>query len=120
KSSEKKQTPGAAKAKLPDFVPFSLATLCDQPPGGSDWLHEIKFDGYRLEARLDQGRVRLLTRKEQDWTHRFKPVADAVAALAASTALLDGEVVVENDNGISDFSLLQTDLKEGRNRFVYY
>ena len=65
--------------------------------------------------------MQLLTRKQQNWTHRFKPIADAVAALPATTALLDGEVVVEDDNGISNFSLLQTDLKDGRtDRFVYY
>ena len=63
----------------------------------------------------------MLTRKQQDWTHRFKPIAEAVAALPAKTALLDGEIVVENEKGISSFSLLQTDLKEGRSdRFVYY
>jgi bifunctional non-homologous end joining protein LigD len=105
----------------PKFVPLSLATLYDKAPSGSDWLHEIKFDGYRTEARLDSGDVQLLTRKQQNWTHRFPPVAEAVAALPATTALLDGEIVVEGDNGISNFSLLQTDLKDGRtDRFVYY
>ncbi len=120
KNSEKPQGSRATRSKLPEFVPFSLATLYDQPPSGSDWLHEIKFDGYRMQARLDHGKVRLLTRKRQDWTHRFMPVAEAVAALPAETALLDGEVVVEDENGISSFSLLQTDLKEGRDRFIYY
>ncbi|MDR3420767.1 MAG: DNA ligase D [Xanthobacteraceae bacterium] len=125
--SAKKSAPQAKSAKplprqrLPDFVPLSLATLFDRAPSGPNWLHEIKFDGYRMEARLDHGKVRLLTRKEQDWTHRFRPVAGAVAALPASNALLDGEIVVEDDNGISNFSLLQTDLKDGRtDRFVYY
>jgi bifunctional non-homologous end joining protein LigD len=109
------------KARLPDFVPVSLATLRENPPGGPDWLHEIKYDGYRIEARLDRGRVRLLTRREQDWTHRFPPIAAAVGNLAADTALLDGELVVENDRGISNFSLLQIALKEGRtDRFGYY
>ena len=116
-----KAQPNAAKSKLPEFVSPSLATLSDKAPSGSNWLHEIKFDGYRMEARLEHGKVRLLTRKRQNWTHRFPPVADAVAALPATTALLDGEVVVEDDNGISNFSLLQTDLKDGRtDRFVYY
>ncbi len=120
KKREKAHGPDAARSKLPAFVPFSLATLYDQPPSGSDWLHEIKLDGYRMQARLDHGKVRLLTRKEQDWTHRFKPVAEAVAAIPAETALLDGEIVVEDEKGVSSFSLLQTDLKEGRGRFVYY
>ena len=103
------------------FRPAGLATLHDQAPSGPDWLHEIKFDGYRIEARLDHGKVRLLTRKQQDWTQRFKPVAEAVAALPAETALIDGELVVEDEHGISNFSLLQTDLKDGRSdRFVYW
>ncbi|MGO9397609.1 MAG: DNA ligase D [Xanthobacteraceae bacterium] len=124
KAKADKKTKAAASAAskpLPDFVPVGLATLYDRAPSGPDWLHEIKFDGYRIEARLEDGKVRLLTRKQQNWTHRFPPVAAAVAALPAATALLDGEIVVEDERGISNFSLLQTDLKDGRtDRFVYY
>ena len=110
-----------SRARLPGFVPPSLATLHTSAPGGKDWLHEIKFDGYRIEARLDHGKVRLLTRKGLDWTHRFKPIAEAVAALDAETALIDGEMIVEDERGVSSFSLLQTDLKDGRrDRLVYY
>ena len=113
--------PAANRARLPDFIPPSLATLSDTPPSGAAWLHEIKFDGYRIEARLDHGEVTLLTRNRQDWTHRFRPIAAAVAKLKADTALLDGELVVEDQKGLSSFSLLQTDLKAGRSdRFVYY
>ena len=114
---------GAAKSKsrLPDFVPPSLATLHETAPSGTQWIHEIKFDGYRLQARLDHGEVRLLTRKQQDWTHRFKIVADAVAELAVDSAIIDGELVVEDESGVSNFSQLQTDLKAGKlNGFVYY
>ena len=115
-----KKRAGSA-APLPDFVAPSLATLRAGAPSGDAWLHEIKFDGYRLEARLDHGKVKLLTRNRQDWTHRFKPIADAVAALHAETALLDGELVVEDDMGISNFSLLQTALKNGElDRLIYY
>jgi bifunctional non-homologous end joining protein LigD len=110
-----------SRAPLPKFIPPSLATLRGHAPSGNDWLQEIKFDGYRIEARLDRGKVRLLTRKGLDWTHRFTPIADAVAALPAATALIDGELVVEDDRGVSSFSLLQTDLKDGRrDRLVYY
>jgi bifunctional non-homologous end joining protein LigD len=119
-ANKKKPSPKRGSA-LPDFVPLSLATLYEQAPAGEGWLHEIKFDGYRTEARLDHGDVQLLTRKRQDWTHRFEPVAEAVSKLPAATALLDGEIVVEDHRGISDFSLLQTDLREGRtDRFIYY
>ncbi|MGB6342485.1 MAG: DNA ligase D, partial [Xanthobacteraceae bacterium] len=108
-------------SRLPDFIPPSLATLRDTAPSGPGWLHEIKFDGYRIEARLDRGKVKLLTRKALDWTQRFERIADAVAALPAETALLDGELVVENDKGVSNFAMLQNDLKEDRgDRFVYW
>jgi len=111
----------ARRSRLPDFVPPSLATLHSAAPDGREWLHEIKFDGYRIEARLDRGKVQLLTRKRLDWTHRFERIAKAVAGLPVETALLDGELVVESENGVSSFSLLQTDLKDGRDdRFVYW
>jgi bifunctional non-homologous end joining protein LigD len=120
KSDPAPRTKTASGARLPDFVPPALATLHDTAPSGPGWLHEIKFDGYRIEARLDRGRVQLLTRNRQDWTHRFAPIAEAVAKLPAKSALLDGEVVVENDKGASSFSLLQIALREGQtDRFVY-
>jgi bifunctional non-homologous end joining protein LigD len=108
-------------APLPDFVPPSLATLREEPPRGAGWVHEIKFDGYRMQARLDSGKVRLLTRKGLDWTDKFPNVAAAVAKLPAQQALIDGEIVVEDARGISNFSELQAALKAGeRERFVYY
>ena len=120
-ASKRLEIKSSSRARLPDFVPPSLATLHSDAPRGKEWLHEIKFDGYRIEARLDNGKVRLLTRNRQDWTHRFKSVAEAVAALPVEAALLDGELVVENETGISSFSLLQTDLKNDRlDRFIYY
>jgi bifunctional non-homologous end joining protein LigD len=121
RSASRKKAATKRSAALPDFVPLSLATLYERAPSGPEWLHEIKFDGYRIEARLDHGQVQLLTRKRQDWTHRFEPIAEAIRRLPASAALLDGEIVVEDRRGISDFSLLQTDLKDGRSdRFIYY
>lgn len=113
---------GARKAKLPDFVPPALATLAAAPPPGARWLHEIKFDGYRLQARIEAGRVKLLTRSGLDWTKKFgKAVVAALAELPAGTALIDGELVVETGSGASDFSALQADLSEGRDdRFVFY
>jgi bifunctional non-homologous end joining protein LigD len=108
-------------APLPDFVPPSLATLRATAPSGEGWVHEIKFDGYRIQARLDRGKVRLLTRKGLDWTSKFPNVAAAVAKLPARTALIDGEVVIEDAGGVSSFSGLQAALKSSeRDRFVYY
>lgn len=112
----------AAQAPLPDFIQPQLATLTDKPPAGKRWIHEIKFDGYRLQARIEAGRVTLTTRGGLDWTRRFgKTVSEALAALPVGTALIDSELVVENGSGSSDFSALQADLSAGRkDRFVLY
>ncbi|MBD9529530.1 DNA ligase D [Paracoccus sp. PAR01] len=113
---------GAKKAPLPDFIAPMLATLASSAPTGGSWLHEIKFDGYRLQARIDNGQVRLLTRSGHDWTAKLgKRIADALQALPLQEAILDGELVVETDAGASDFSALQADLAEGRaDRFRFY
>jgi bifunctional non-homologous end joining protein LigD len=109
------------RAPLPAFVKPCLATLAVKAPEGGDWIHEIKFDGYRLQARLDRGKVKLLTRNGLDWTAKFPTIAEAVRPLAADTALIDGELVVDGDDGVSSFSLLQQDLKSGRqDRLTYY
>lgn len=112
----------APKAKLPAFVPPALATLQTRPPKGPNWTHEIKFDGYRLQARIDNGRVQLLTRSGHDWTARFGPAIEkALQGLPVKTAILDSEVVVEAATGASDFSALQADLSAERNdRFILY
>ncbi|RQP04560.1 MAG: DNA ligase D [Paracoccus sp. BP8] len=113
---------GARKAPMPGFVEPMLATLVSAAPQGERWLHEIKFDGYRLLARIEAGRVKLLTRSGLDWTARFgKAVPAALRDLPVGAAILDGELVVESDAGASDFSALQADLSAGRaDRFVFY
>lgn len=113
---------GSKKTALPDFVEPTLATLLAAPPAGERWIHEIKFDGYRLQARIEAGRVKLLTRSGLDWTRRFgKDVIAALQALPFGTALIDGELVVETGSGASDFSALQADLSAGRaDRFAFY
>lgn len=99
---------------------FALAMPVDRPPGGSGWLHEVKFDGYRLAARLEQGKVVLLTRSGLDWTARFPEVAEAVSSLAADDAVIDGEVVASGKDGRPDFSLLQAALADGRTARLSY
>ena len=112
---------GAKKAILPVFVEPALASLADTAPGGPGWLHEIKFDGYRLQARIDGSKVKLLTRKGLDWTDSFRAVAEALKGLKLGSALIDGEVVVEEESGVSSFTELQEALKAGRsNRMVFY
>ena len=99
--------PGALAGPLPSDAPFQLATLVERAPEGPEWLHEVKYDGYRLRIVLERGRARVLTRNGLDWTDRFEPLAEAAAALPATSALLDGEAVVLGDDGLSDFGLLQ-------------
>ena len=113
---------GAAEAPLPGFVEPMLATLSKSPPTGERWLHEIKFDGYRLQAHIEDGKVKLWTRGGLDWTHKFgEAVPTALRNLPLRTALIDGEMVVENESGVAEFSLLQADLSDGRlDRFAYY
>ena len=113
---------GATRGPLPGFVEPMLATLSKTPPAGDRWLHEIKFDGYRLQAQIEDGDVKLWTRSGLDWTEKFGDVVrEALRNLPARTALIDGELVVENPSGVSEFSLLQADLSAGRgDRFVYY
>ena len=107
-------TRGTARRRRTDPPPLSqwirpqLAQLVDQAPDGPGWLHEIKFDGYRLHARLDRGAVRLLTRTGLDWTHKYPPIAAAVASLGARQAYLDGELCGVFPDGITSFGLIQT------------
>jgi bifunctional non-homologous end joining protein LigD len=105
---------------MPARLSIALATLVEAVPVGDEWLHEIKLDGYRLIARIEHGRARLLTRGEQDWTHRFSHIARALEALQIDNAILDGEVVVLDERGVSDFQLLQNALSEGAKNSPQY
>ncbi len=112
----------AVKADMPDFVEPQLATLAKSAPSGKRWLHEIKIDGYRVQARIEAGEVRLLTRTGLDWTHKFgEDIAGELTPLPVESAIIDGEIAVEGGNGATDFSLLQQDLSDGRSdRFTFY
>ncbi|MDQ3201417.1 MAG: DNA ligase D [Pseudomonadota bacterium] len=111
---------GAHKAKLPDTLKPELATLVEKAPGG-DWSFEIKFDGYRIMARLDHGEVKLFTRNGHDWTHKLPKQAEALTALGLESAWLDGEMVVANEQGVPDFQALQNAFDSGRSgNIIYY
>lgn len=129
----RKKTTGQSRAfdpsKLPSAVSGSqpatfrpqLATLVKSAPTGDDWLHEIKFDGYRLVSVVKDARIHLFTRNGKDWTKKFPGIADALAQLPVRQAILDGELVVLRPDGISDFQALQTVLKgEASDPLVYY
>jgi bifunctional non-homologous end joining protein LigD len=104
----------------PDYVP-QLATLVQDPPAGNEWIHEIKYDGYRIGARVRRGRVSLYTRNGNDWTLSFPDIAEAVRKLGVDDALLDGEVAVVLPDGRTSFQALQnTNTPDTRGRLVYF
>ena len=112
---------GAVRARLPASPRPELATLADEAPAGADWLHEIKFDGYRMLARIASGKVRMLSRNGKDWTGRFAKIEAALGDLPLGEAVIDGEVVHLEPSGISSFSALKDDLSAKRtDHLVYY
>ena len=113
--------PGAKPGKHPGFVQPQLATLKSKVPPGPRFIHEIKFDGYRLQAHKRDGIPALITRGGHDWTKRFALIADEMAMLPARELILDGEVISARESGFADFGALQDDLTKGRvERMVYY
>ena len=114
------QLEGARAAALPASLKPELATLVESAPEG-DWRYEIKFDGYRVLARIDGGQVSLFTRNGNDWTTKMPRQAQALAALGLQSAWLDGEVVVANEQGVPDFQALQNAFETERNgEIVFY
>jgi DNA ligase D-like protein (predicted ligase) len=97
----------AKATAMPSWIKPQLTKLVDAPPEGPEWLHEIKFDGYRMHARLDQGAVRLFTRTGLDWTHKYHAIAAAFASFPARQAYLDGELCGVRPDGTTSFSLIQ-------------
>lgn len=118
--SDDPPAPGAKRGKLPPRQEAQLCAIAEDPPTGKDWISEIKFDGYRLLAWLDHGNVRLVTRNGHDWTDRLPAVARAVATLDVESALLDGELVALDADGISSFPELQAALSAGKDDTLFY
>ena len=111
---------GAKPGDMPDVPKPQLATLTATPPDGGDWLHEIKFDGYRTLCRLDSGNARMFTRNGYDWTDRYGPIAEELSALPCTQAIIDGELCVQDMTGATSFSALQEALADGAtDRMVY-
>lgn len=111
---------GAVAAGQPSFVQPQLATLVDEAPAGNEWLHEIKFDGYRILAVKTGKSVRLLSRREKDWTARFPTIERAVSALPGKALILDGEVIAVTKAGVTDFQLLQNQLRKHKTADLRY
>ena len=104
----------------PSWNSPQLSKLVDKAPGGDKWVHEIKFDGYRMAARIDRGRVQLLTRTGLDWTARYPATAAALAKLPVKTAYIDGELCGVRPDGVTSFEIMQQAADSGGAALVYY
>ena len=112
---------GARVAKLPTSLSPMLATLVDAIPTSDEWLHEIKFDGYRMLCRIDKGKVTLFSRNGKEWTAALSRIAEAVGELGLESAWLDGEVAIVDDRGRTSFQALQNALSDPKGeRLVYF
>ena len=110
----------AVEAELPRKLAPQLATLVAKPPSGAGWTVEPKFDGYRMLARIEDGKARLLTRGGHDWTSKMTSLAGALEDLGIDGAWLDGEIVVMDDRGVPDFNALQNSLDSSRSEGIVY
>jgi bifunctional non-homologous end joining protein LigD len=108
-----KKLPGARKAAIPGIMAPQLATLVKEPPSGDQWLHELKFDGYRMLCRIDRGKVQFWSRNGKDWTLKFLNVVEAVKSLPVTSAILDGEIVMVDAQGQTSFQKLQRAMGSG-------
>ncbi|KHD89016.1 MAG: hypothetical protein OM95_06050 [Bdellovibrio sp. ArHS] len=107
--------------RLPDFIRPMLAELVSEVPEGTRWIHETKFDGYRTQAHIEKGKVRLYTRSGLDWSEKYPGILKSLQKLSADNAILDGEIVVLDKEGRSDFQRLQNSLKSHDvNDLIFY
>jgi bifunctional non-homologous end joining protein LigD len=120
--SATKQSSGLpqGKGKLPPFTPPQLCTLVDSVPTGSAWIHEVKYDGYRLLLAVSGGKAKAFTRTGLDWSDKFPAIVAAASALDLGTALIDGEAVALDQSGKPNFSALQDALKRGGPDLVFF
>jgi bifunctional non-homologous end joining protein LigD len=109
---------GGIKANFPGFIEPALASSIARVPSGARWVHEVKFDGYRVQLHIANEGVRMFTRNGHDWTNRFKKIANEAFLISAGSAIIDGEVVVPAADGTTDFSVLQNQLKGKSDKIV--
>jgi bifunctional non-homologous end joining protein LigD len=114
----KKAVTIGVKAPFPGFVEPALATSIEKVPSGDRWIHEIKFDGYRVQLHIHNDAIKVLTRRGNDWTMRFSKIAADAYLINAGSAIIDGEVVVPAADGTTDFAVLQNELRGKSNRLV--
>lgn len=97
-----------------------LPTLVDAPPAGDRWTHEIKYDGYRTQLHLDRAGHRAFTRNGFDWTPRYAALLNAAEKLSCQSAIIDGEVIVQDEHGRSDFNALRVAIEQTPNKLIFY
>src|SRR5258705_9609651 len=114
----KKREAIGVKAAFPGFIEPELATSVEKVPSGDRWLHEIKFDGYRVQLHIANDDIKVCTRRGNDWTKRFKKIASDAYLVNAGSSIIDGEVVVPAADGTTDFSVLKNELKGKSTRIV--
>jgi DNA ligase D-like protein (predicted ligase) len=102
------------------FIRPQLATSVDQPPEGENWIHEIKHDGYRAQVLLEDGRARVLTRTGLDWSEHFPSIVHAAVNLDCQSAIIDGEAIIQDENGVSDFEALGSALRRCPHAIMFY
>ena len=102
------------------FIPPQLPSLTDQPPEGADWIHEVKHDGYRTMLVIERGTARTYTRNGHDWSDRYPGIIMAARKLPCRTAIVDGEVIVQDGRGVSDFEALQSALRSKTTPLIFY
>jgi ATP-dependent DNA ligase len=107
-------------SSLPAFIPPQLSLLVKAPSTGEKWAHELKYDGFRFHARLDRGKVKLLTRTGLDWTGKYDSTATTNAEIKARTAYIDGELCAVNRDGTTSFAELQAASDSSTSHLVYF
>lgn len=117
-----RKSPAGPKGGTADrlsFIEFQLPSLSDTPPEGDGWIHEIKHDGYRTQLIVERGKARALTRRAFDWSDTYRPIVEAASTLPVKSAIIDGEVVVFNDKGLTDFRALRSAMRWEPGRLVF-
>ena len=102
------------------FIPFQIPTLVDAPPAGDGWVHEIKHDGYRTELIVEGGKARAFTRNGYDWSERYPHIVGAARAIPVRNAIIDGEAIVQNELGVSDFHALRSSMTTEPHRVLFF
>ena|ERR1700730_5028133 len=119
-TGDRRVQPSGVAHHPPAWIEPQLATLVKEAPEGADWLHEIKLDGYRMHARLDAGRVQILTRRANDWTDKYSAISEAVSRLPAQNAYLDGELCGVLPDGKTAFNLIQNASDTGEGSLIFF